>query len=117
MPQMITGSVRGLSQNYADGLERQEIIINKKYATSLPCKDNLRIPIKLLIATQTYDAGIRTTPNVKFVWICPDLRDINNRKISLARILKNNGFSNNQKIILEVDRKEVQISRAEPNKI
>ena len=49
MPQ---GQVRGLSQFYADGLERMEIAIDRRNAALLPYKDNVRIPIKLCMGEE-----------------------------------------------------------------
>ncbi len=97
------GHVRGLSQFYADGLERMEIMVDKRHAAPLPYQDNLRIPITLKIGHEQYKAGLRTTPKMSVVWVSPDLRDENGNKISLAHVLTNNGFSKNQKVYLEVD--------------
>ena len=97
------GHVRGLSQFYADGLERMEIWIDKRHAAPLSYQDNIRIPITLKIGNEQYEAGLRATPNISVVWISPDLRDNHGRKVSLARVIINNGFTKNQKIYLEVD--------------
>jgi hypothetical protein len=97
------GHVRGLSQFYADGLERMEIVIDKHKAPPLPYQDNLRIPITLQVGSQQYEAGLRTTPNMPVVWISPDLRDNRGRKVSLARVLTDCGFTKNQRIYLEVN--------------
>ena len=97
------GNVRGLSQFYTDGLERMEIWINKRQADPLPYQDNTRIPITLKIGNEEYEAGLRTTPNMPVVWISPDLRDNRGKKISLAQVIINNGFTKNQRIYLEVD--------------
>ncbi|MBI4621097.1 MAG: hypothetical protein HY739_13200 [Desulfobacterales bacterium] len=83
---------------YADGLERMEIVIDKHNALPLPYQDNLRIPITLQVGPQQYEAGLRTTPNMPVVWISPDLRDNHGRKVSLARVLTDNGFTKNQRI-------------------
>ena len=63
----------------------------------------LRIPITLKVGPQQYEAGLRTTPNMPVVWISPDLRNIHGRKVSLARVLTDNGFKKNQRIFLEVN--------------
>ena len=103
------GHVRGLSQFYADGLERMEIWKDKHHAAPLPYQDNMRIPITLTIRHEQYEAGLRTTPKMSVVWISPDLRDENGNKISLARVLTNNGFSKNQRVYLEVDGHSVDL--------
>jgi hypothetical protein len=100
MPQ---GHIRGLSQHYADGLERMEIQIDKRRAAPLPFQDNLRIPIRLHVGSEQYQAGIRATPKLSVVWVSPDLRDSHGRKISLARVLTSNGFEKNQRVSLEVE--------------
>lgn len=97
------GHIRGLSQFYANGLERMEIVIPKHNATPLPYEDNLRIPITLQVGPQHYEAGLRTTPNMNVVWISPDLRYNHGRKVSLARVLTDNGFTKNQRVYLEVN--------------
>ena len=104
--------IRGLgsTQTYPDGLERKEIWINKKDAIILPYQENLRIPIDLVIGDKMYSAGLRTTPDQEVVAICPDLRDDNHDKVSLAHALKRAGYSKNQKIVLEVDGSTVRIN-------
>lgn len=97
------GHIRGLSQFYADGLERMEIWIDKRQAAPLPYRDNTRIPITLKVGNEQYEAGLRSTPKLAVVWISPDLRDNHGSKVSLARVIINHGFSKNQRIYLEVD--------------
>jgi hypothetical protein len=97
------GHIRGLSQFYVDGLERMEIAIDRRNAAPLPYQDNLRIPIKLQVATEQYEAGLRATPNMPVVWISPDLIDNHGNKVILARVLTNNGFTRNQRVHLEVN--------------
>ncbi len=103
------GHIRGLSQFYADGLERMEIWIDKRHAAPLPYRDNTRIPITLKVGKEQYDAGLRSTPKLSVVWISPDLRNNNGKKVSLACVIINNGFSKNQRIYLEVDGSVVNI--------
>jgi hypothetical protein len=97
------GHIRGLSQFYVDGLEHMEIAIDRRNAAPLPYRDNLRIPITLKVGSQQYEAGLRTTPNMPVVWISPDLRNNHGEKVSLARVLTDNGFTKNQRIYLEVN--------------
>lgn len=106
MPQ---GHIRGLSQFYTDGLERMEIWIDKHHAAPLPYRENTRIPITLKVGNEQYDAGLRSTPKMPVVWISPDIRDNHGRKVSLARVIINNGFIKNQRIYLEVDGPVVSI--------
>ena len=106
---MPEGHIRGLSQYYADGLERMEIGIDKRYALPLPYQDGLRIPIRLKVGTSYYEAGLRATTPMPVVWVSPDLKDSDGRKISLARVLENNGFRKNQKVSLNVDGNVVHV--------
>lgn len=106
----VRGYIRGLSQKYTDGVERQEIWINKKDADPLPYKNKIRIPIKFHIGDESFDAGIRSTQNTEYVWICPDMRDSRDKKRYLAHVLGEKGFSKNQKIMLEVNGKNIRIS-------
>jgi len=110
---MTEGDIRGLSQFYADGLERMEIWIDKRHATALPHRDNQRIPIILLIGEKRYNAGIRSTPANSYVWICPDLRDDFGKKmVSLVRVLTNCGFQKNQRVSLDIEGKTIKIALA-----
>ena len=103
------GHIRGLSQFYADGLERMEIGINRHQAEPLPYQDNLRIPITLHVGNEQYEAGLRATPNMPVVWVSPDLRDNHGNKVTLARVLTNNGFTRNQRVYLEVNGRVVTL--------
>ena len=109
---MPEGYIRGLSQYYVDGLERMEIWVNKKNATPLPFQNGSRIPIRLKIGDSYYEAGLRTTSSLDYVYICPDLRDIQGQKISLSRVLTNSDFEKNQKVYLDVMGNLVQMRRA-----
>lgn len=110
---MTEGYIRGLSQFYADGLERMEIWIDKNLASSLPQRDNQRISIILMIGDKSYNAGIRSTPANDYVWICPDLKDEFGRKMgNLARVLINNGFQKNQRVRLKIENNKIQITPA-----
>ena len=106
---MPEGHIRGLSQHYADGLERMEIWIDRNLANSLPNRDNQRISISLKIGETIYHAGIRSTPANVYVWICPDLINEFGKRVSLASVLANNGFLKNQTVKLDVVGKIVEI--------
>ena len=107
---MPEGYIRGLSQHFVDALERMEIWVNKRYAAPLPFQDGIRVPIRLKIGTTYYDAGLRATSRNTYVWVCPDLIDSQGNKISLARVLTENGFEKNQKVYLDVRDNVVDIS-------
>lgn len=101
--------IRGLSQFYKNGLERMEIAIDRRTATPLPYRDNIRVPIRLRAGTEQYDAGLRATAKMAVVWISPDLRDNRGNKVTLAQVLKNNGFMKNRRVHLEVNGKHVTL--------
>ena len=88
-----------------------EIWIAKNLASSLPHRDNKRIPVALKIGETIYTAGIRSTPANAYVWICPDLKDAFGKRISLASALINNGYQKNQLVRLDVDGNKVSISQ------
>jgi hypothetical protein len=104
------GIVRALSNHYADGLERMEIWIKKSLASSLPFQIDKRIPIILTMGTETYEAGLRATEKTPYIWICPDLKDRRGKRVSLARVLKNNGMRKSQMVNLEVDGYAVRVN-------
>jgi hypothetical protein len=108
---MPEGYIRGLAQYYADGVERMEIWIAKSLASSLPHRDNQRIPVALKIGETIYAAGIRSTPANAYVWICPDLKNEFGRRVSLASALINNGYLKNQLVSLDVEDNKVSISQ------
>ena len=106
MPQ---GQVRGLSRFYADGLERMEIAVDRRNAWPLPYQDNVRILFRLHVGKEQYEAGLRATARMPVVWVSPDLKDNRGNKVSLARVLTENGFKKNQKVHLEVTGKFVTL--------
>jgi len=111
----IIGAIRGLGQQCPDRLECLEIRVNKKRGQGLPNKDRKRVPITLLIGSRQYSAGIRSTPNNTYIWICRDVRDENNEKVSLASALKLNGFKKNQKVVLKVENGRITVFPLNPS--
>jgi len=109
---MVQGHIRGLSQYYVDGLERIEIWVPKSKASSLPYKENIRVPIWLTICSNSYSAGLRSTTNNEYVWISPDLKDSKSKKVSLARALIENGFKKSERIFLSVNGDVIHITHA-----
>ncbi len=96
----VIGKVRGLSQLYANGLERQEVHIPKEEAGSLPYREGARVEINLLLGDHFYKAGLRATKSMPYIWICPDLLDRRHGKVSLAEALAKNRFKKNQPVLL-----------------
>jgi len=104
---MIIGTIRGLGQFYKNRLERLEIWVDKKASHSLPHQEGLRIPITIIIGIERYNAGIRSTKKCEYIWICPDLRDENDKKVSLAQVLKKHKLAKNQRVCLIAERENV----------
>lgn len=96
------GVVTGLSQYYSDGVERQEIWVDKRLAAELPFIEGRRVSIRLIIGAHTYAAGIRATLRNSYVWISPDLYDDLGNKIRLADALRRAGIEKNQRVDLRV---------------
>jgi hypothetical protein len=90
----VVGIITGLSQYYVDGVERVEIWIDKKKNTGigLPNIDGKRIPINFIVRGIKYFAGIRSTLNNAYIWICPALKDAAGAKVRLADLLKKYGM-------------------------
>ena len=110
MTEIVEGIARRLAKFYEDGVELMEIHTPKSGSGALPFVNGRRVPIVLVMGDSTYSAGLRATPRNPYVWICPDLRDAEGRKIRLADILGAAKVEKNQKIWMLVDGSEVRIS-------
>lgn len=89
---MIIEIVRGLSNFYADGQERIEIWVQKNKSWGLPFVEGSRIPITLVLKGKKYEAGLRSTKNMEYAWICPNLINEYGHPVKLAHVLSDNGF-------------------------
>ena len=94
--------IRGLSLYYADGVESQEIWVDKRAAEGLPGREGERFPVRLTIGSQTFTAGIRSTARTPYAWICPDLYDEAGDKVRLVDALRRAGFEKNERVYLRV---------------
>lgn len=97
----IEAKVIGLGTKYKDGVERIEIHINKKYENILPCVNSKRINIFLKLDKIIYTAGLRVTEQNAIIWICPDLKDLEYKKVRLVDLILSNGFNKNDKIVMD----------------
>jgi hypothetical protein len=52
----------------------------------------MRIPIKLHIGDESFNAGIRSTQDTEYVWICPDMRDSRDKKYFWLTFLGQKAF-------------------------
>ena len=108
------GKVTSKSSHYANGLEQVTVDVRKADAQGLPFEENTtRIPITLLIATDSYRAGLKFDRGTQTVYICPDLFDIENEKTNLATIFRNkHGFQKNDKVWLTNEQsRTIRLSR------
>lgn len=104
---MVKGTITYNGYVYKNGLEGLEIWVDKKEGKGLPNEYGKRVPIDLSIRREKYTAGLRSTVNCPYIWICPDLRDKNGKKISLAEVLKENNLGRNERVALLVNRKHI----------
>jgi hypothetical protein len=105
----ILGAIRGGGQNYVDGLEHLSVLVVNTEAQGLPFAEKQRIPITLNISGNKYQAGIRSRPNYRYVWISPDLIDAEGEKTDLSHVFSKTGFEKNQKVELKVSGKSVTL--------
>lgn len=93
---------------YADGKERYEVFIDKKYEKQLPVVYGKRVDINLVINAQIYEAGLRSTKDNKHVYICPDVSQ-NSKKIRLVDIVELHGIQRNQEVKLRYEKNTNEI--------
>ena len=109
----VHGAVRYTGGRYAtDKRERLEIWVNRDEATGLPYQDHQRVDINLFVGSSKYRGGLRSKPpKTSYGWICPDLRDAKSQKVSLARVLDENGFKKNDRVVLVVNGKDIHLEQ------
>lgn len=112
MGSVVNGTIHGLGNRYADGIERMEIWIDSDRANGLPYSYGHRIPIVLQINGVHYHAGLRATVNNDYVWISPDLKSEDGVADKLAYVLTKAGFNKNDKVILITDGKNIVLTAA-----
>ena len=72
---MFEAKVRGLGDKYKNGDERIEFHLVKEKNQKFPHIYNKRLNTLLIFEDDTYKAGIRSTKDCEYIWICPDLKD------------------------------------------
>ncbi len=103
----VHGVIRGMSQHYANGLERVYIAVDRRMADDLPHQDHRRIEITLIVGNRRHRIGIRTTPPDPYVWIGPYLDDGTPK---LAEVLEAEGYSKNQRVLLDIEGNILRLS-------
>ncbi len=106
---LIIGTIRGLGKFYADGKEIFEIWVLKNKSQGLPFVEGSRVPIALILNGQQFEAGLRSTKNCEYVWICPDLVNDGGKPQKLAHVLNDNGFQKNQRVGLGINGRTVNL--------
>lgn len=94
----IIGTVRGEGRE-TDGLERLYIYIDKKEAKVLPYQEGGKIKISLIIEEDCYESFLMTTKTYVYL---PVYVYVGDKKIWLAKILKDKNIEKNQKVTLEI---------------
>ena len=105
----INAVIRGLGKPYADGTEPIEIHVPTDRVNGLPYCYDTRVPVVLYINGKSYQAGLRSTKNNNYVWICPDAKTKDGIKTRLADIVAEAGFRKNDRISLFIDGNDIRI--------
>jgi hypothetical protein len=101
----VTCVVEGLSQSYANGLERVELYVYSQddIASVEKPRPKERITITFSTAHGDYEGGLRNNLD-QYPYVCPDLRSkADDTKASLAQILKDNGFKPGDRLRVRID--------------
>lgn len=112
----VTGVVRRIGHNYANGTLRLEVHIPIKESAQLPTQMGIRVPVHLLMGKNAYSAGLRATVRNKYAWICPDIYS-HGEKRTLGSVLTSEGFHPNQRIELGVDGTLLTITRQQDRQL
>jgi hypothetical protein len=103
-------SVTPLSRKYANGLEQVELYVCSESISSVAMPGaGQRVPITVVTPQGKYLGGLRDNQGRGWPYICPDLY-LDGRKVSLARILKDNGISPGDTISVRVSGQTWQIA-------
>jgi len=111
MQKTIKAKVRGLSKYYVSGLELLEIWVLKVDADEMPYVEGKRVPVNLKLEQDKYEAGLRSTRKNKFIWLCPDLKDIRGEKVSLSEVLNKSGIEKNSNVYLTIRDRNITVKR------
>lgn len=112
MVAVVNGTIRGIAKRYVDGTEVMEIWVPSDRARGLPYTNGIRIRINLTINGQQYEAGMRATANNSYVWICPNVKTMNDKPKKLAHVLASAGFKKNDKVFLVTDGNTIEVKAA-----
>lgn len=107
----VKGKVRGLGREhiYANGLESLEIHVSKDKGQDLPHEIGIKVPVQIIIGSQPYSGGIRSTKKNSYIWVSPTLIDSANQRTTLAVALMREGIEKNQSVYLEVSGDQIRV--------
>jgi hypothetical protein len=71
------------------------------------------VPVTISIGGSDFQAGLRTTPRQKIVYVAADLQDSTGKAARLADVLRRNGFRRNDRVVLKAHGNAILLSRAE----
>ena len=99
-----------LGNKYADGLERVELYVCSESIPSVAIPpEGQRVPITVVTPQGKYQGGLRDNQGRGWPYICGDLY-LNGRRVSLSRILKDNGVSPRDTISVRISGQTWQIA-------
>lgn len=102
MTKSVSGVVRQLGRNYADGTLWLEIHIPIEKAGHLPLQIGSRVPVTLRVGGMEYMAGLRSTKKNKYAWVCPDVYLPTGERLTLGRVLTDEALRPNDRVQLTV---------------
>lgn len=103
----IEAELRRLGKCFADGVEELSVEIPKNRAVGLPFRIGERVPIRLAVNGEIFQAGLRATERNRTVWICADLYDARGRRFRLTDLVS--GFRPATRIDLMTDGDKVTL--------
>lgn len=110
MIHIVKGKIRGLGQNYSNGVEKLEIQIPLKFANKLPITLNQPVAVSLKIESITFAAGLRSTSNNPYIWISPNLELKDGTERKLTNILLSKGYKKNDDVYLSVNGNKIVLN-------
>lgn len=103
MTNFVTGVVRQLGRDYADGTLWLEVHVHIDKANHLPLQIGARVPVTLQVGGIEYAAGLRSTKKNRYAWICPDVYLPTGERLTLGRVLTDAALRPNDRVQLAVE--------------
>lgn len=106
---VVEGTVRDLGSTYVDGTPKREIHVPIERARGLPFVLGTRVSIELRVGQATYEGGLRSTPENRYVWISPDIIGSKGERLSLGKVLTDFGLASNDRVHIRVDGTNLEV--------